>query len=164
MSSTIGKQPIVYERLRKLEYLEWVQLETSRMYGPATNIMLREASRDTCIDNIPIRKETTLKVELLASHYNSKYYAEPFKFNPSRWSETSALDPYAFGGFSYGARTCLGKQLAYITTKVITVVLLERYSHIQVDPSSQISFCVRSFYTPTPFLTQLTRPQTQEEK
>jgi hypothetical protein len=32
------------------------------MYGPATNILLREAAQDTFIDNIPILKGTGLKI------------------------------------------------------------------------------------------------------
>jgi len=40
------------------------------MYGPATSIMLREAAKDTYIDNVPIRKGTGIKIELMGNHYN----------------------------------------------------------------------------------------------
>ena len=35
------------------------------MFGPATSVFLREAMKDTSVDNIPILKGTGLKISLL---------------------------------------------------------------------------------------------------
>lgn len=77
-----NEEDVTFANLRKIEYLEWVQLETTRMYGPATSIFLREAVKDTTIDNIPILKGVGLKMELLPNHYNEKYFKNPLKFDP----------------------------------------------------------------------------------
>ncbi len=63
-------EEISFSNLKGLRYLEWVQNEVTRMYGPATSVFLREVVQDTNIDNIPIMKGTGLKIELLPSHYN----------------------------------------------------------------------------------------------
>jgi cytochrome P450 len=77
---------INFKNLKEIKYLEWVQLETPRMYGPATSIFLREAVQDTYVDNIPIFKGVGVKMELLPNHYSEKYFKNALKFDPMRWS------------------------------------------------------------------------------
>ena len=47
---------ITYEKLKTMEYLEWILLETTRHYGPAANIFLRRAEKDHILIDIPIIK------------------------------------------------------------------------------------------------------------
>jgi cytochrome P450 len=110
------------------------------MYGPATSIFLREAVKDTNIDNIPIFKGVGLKMELLPNHYNEKYFKNPLKFDPLRWQEIDEVAPFSYGGFGFGARTCLGKHLAYLSTKIIIIMLMKRYKSISIDKKSDIRF------------------------
>lgn len=120
------------------------------MYGPGTSILLREADVDTYIDNVPIMKGTGLKIEMLASHYNSKLYKEPFKFDPVRW-QNKDIDPYTLGGFGLGAHACLGKSLALLASKIIAVVLLSRYEKMQIESEKVINFVFHGNYKPEPF-------------
>lgn len=96
------------------------------MYGPATSILLRQAKQDTYLENIPILQSTGIKIEMLASHYNNKFYTDPHVFNPYRW-EHREIDPFAFGGFGGGSHSCIGKHLAMVSSKIIIAVMLLRY-------------------------------------
>lgn len=51
-----------FSNIRSIEYLEWCQNETLRMYGPATSILLRETTADTYIDNLPVMSGTGIKI------------------------------------------------------------------------------------------------------
>ena len=98
------------------------------MYGPASSILLRQATTHTYIENIPIVQGTGIKIEMLASHYNPRIYKDPFKFDPARWSSQDPdTHPFSFGGFGSGAHSCIGKQLALLTTKIVVCVMLLRY-------------------------------------
>lgn len=63
-------------------------------------------------------------------------------FRPERWeSETNSLPPFAFGGFSAGARTCIGKHLAMLESKIIVVKLLMRYKDLKLkEPNVRVNF------------------------
>jgi cytochrome P450 len=52
------------------------------MYGPGTGIMLREATHDHKLGDIPILKGTGLYMSAVPNHYNPKYFPEPFEFKP----------------------------------------------------------------------------------
>jgi hypothetical protein len=49
--------------------------------------------------------------------------------------------------------------LAYLATKVIVVMLLKRYRKIEIVKNSEIRFCLKGFYTPSPFQSTLVKPQ-----
>ena len=109
------------------------------MYGPATSILLRQAKSDTYVENIPLLKGTGIKIEMLASHYNPKIYKDPFNFDPTRWSITDPDNhPYSFGGFGSGAHSCIGKQLALLSSKLIICVFLLRYDEIRIKDADKI--------------------------
>ena len=69
-----------------------------------------------------------MKVELIPNHFNSKFYKDPTKYDPTRWQEKD-VDPYILGGFGYGPHACLGKSLALLISKIITTIFLQRYDH-----------------------------------
>lgn len=53
---------ITYIKLRDVDYLQWCLLETTRMYGPGTGILLRQIDQDSYLDNIPVMKDTGFKI------------------------------------------------------------------------------------------------------
>ena len=65
---------ITYEKLKTMEYLEWILLETTRHYGPVNNIFLRKAENDHFLIDIPITKGTYINIMNLPNHYNKRYF------------------------------------------------------------------------------------------
>lgn len=124
-------EDITVENLKKLTYIDWIQYETTRMYGPANGIFLRVATQDNYIKDLPIRKGTILGAQPRGSHYNPKYFKDPNIFRPERWEkDCDGIHPFAFTGFSAGLRTCIGKQLAHLESKIALVKLIKRYKTI----------------------------------
>lgn len=66
---------------------------------------------------------------ILGLMYNEKYYQDPERFNPERWNDKSMLtnEPYSFIPFSAGPRSCIGKYLALMESKVIMVHFLYHF-------------------------------------
>lgn len=82
-----SNEDYTYENIKKLTYLEWVQNETTRYYGPSTKMFERNATEDHFIKDIPIKKGTNINIKLLGNHHNPKYFKDPQEFRPERWEK-----------------------------------------------------------------------------
>jgi cytochrome P450 len=71
-----------YENLKKMKFIDCIQEEVSRIYGPGTGVFLREATKDTQLLNIPIKKGTSLSIKPMQNHCNPLYFEEPLIFKP----------------------------------------------------------------------------------
>ena len=104
-----------HQNLKKFVYIDNVMKETLRFYPPVNRLFVRIALEDGYINEVPIKKKTSLNIQTLGVHYSEKYYKNPIKFRPERWiSECDNLPAFAFNGFSGGPRTCIGKHLALL--------------------------------------------------
>ena len=74
-----------YENLKKFKYIDALQKQTTRAYGPANLLFLREAKVDNYLNGIAIKKGTLVSANCYANHYSEKYFKEPMKFRPERW-------------------------------------------------------------------------------
>lgn len=59
-----------YENLKKFTYIEKVQKEAIRMYGPATGIFSRYAVNDTFIKDVPVMKDARVRYTFAGVHMN----------------------------------------------------------------------------------------------
>ena len=57
-----------YDNLKKLTYIDCVQKEVTRFYGPANNVILREAAKDHYLKEVPIQKGTFFGVNYMGMH------------------------------------------------------------------------------------------------
>jgi cytochrome P450 len=78
-------EDITFENLKKLTYIDWIQYETTRMYGPANGIFLRIAKEDNYLKDLPITKGTVVSTQPRGNHFNPKYFKDPNVFRPERW-------------------------------------------------------------------------------
>jgi cytochrome P450 family 6 len=86
--------------------------ETLRKYPPVP-ILSRECSKPYEIPGIDAVLETGTKViiPLIAIHHDPKYYPEPDRFDPERFSEEEKRKRhhYVYLPFGEGPRICIGK-------------------------------------------------------
>ena len=90
------------------------------------------------------------------AHYNKKYFGEDADvFRPERWEkECDEIPSFAIGGFSAGARTCIGKHLALLESKIGLIKFLRRYEKIMI-PEGDFKFEVHLVYAFKQFHTKL---------
>ena len=81
----MGDNDFSIDNLKNLKYIDAVMKETTRIYGPANFILLRQATRDCQLDGVNIPKGTALTYNSIAIHYNEDIYPQPFQFKPERW-------------------------------------------------------------------------------
>ena len=88
-------------------------------------------------DGQTIRKGTTLYIFIIGVHYDSNVFPQPEKFDPDRFSKSSATNedrsPYAFIPFSAGSRNCIGLFLILHTTSIYgaSFILGQRFALLE---------------------------------
>ncbi|XP_045535829.1 cytochrome P450 9e2 [Papilio machaon] len=138
---------IDYNAIQRMKYLDMVVSEVLRLWPPAP-VADRKAARDynlgrpnsTAQEDYIIRKGETVQIPIWAFHRDPKYFPDPEKFDPDRFSEENKhkIDPFSYMPFGVGPRNCIGSRFALCELKVALYQLLQ---HIEV------STCAR---TPVP--------------
>ncbi|XP_044728535.1 cytochrome P450 4C1-like isoform X2 [Chrysoperla carnea] len=123
-----NKDSIDFDDLPKLKYMEMVIKESMRLIATGP-IIAREVSQDIKTGNNIIPKGATVAIPIFAIHRNYKYWKNPLKFDPERFTPENIKNqhPYAFIPFSAGPRNCIGIRYAWILMKATLATLLSRY-------------------------------------
>lgn len=118
-----------------MEFTEYFIDEILRMWPPATGTLARVAKEDIKIGAFSIPKGTLVGSNILGLMHNPKYYNKPEIFNPYRWTQDTlhTKEPYAFVPFSAGPRSCIGKYVAIMETKLIIIHFLNKFKLERTD-------------------------------
>ncbi|CAH0380969.1 unnamed protein product [Bemisia tabaci] len=122
---------ITFEDLKKLQYLEQVVKETLRKY-PTAGFIHRECTEPFHIpdSSIVVEKGVRLFISTCGLHRDPKYFPEPDKFDPDRFSKENIhkIVPGSYLPFGEGPRVCVGKQLALMNIKHMVMNLVSDYT------------------------------------
>ncbi|XP_071441796.1 cytochrome P450 6k1-like [Hetaerina americana] len=114
------KGEISYDTLRSMPYLDKVINETLRKY-PALAALDRYCTQEYRNPdfNLVIPKGMSVLVPIIGIHYDPRYYPDPEKFDPERFSEEAknSRPSYAFMPFGEGPRICIGMRFAQMQIK-----------------------------------------------
>lgn len=98
--------------LKDLPYLEQVFNETLRKY-PIVDFLQRSAVEEYELPetNLKLAKNQVVLISTYGIHHDEKYYPNPTKFDPERFTpdEIAARHPCAYLPFGVGPRHCIGK-------------------------------------------------------
>jgi len=141
-----GKVPELTD-LSKFKYLDMVIKENLRLGTPTTALVPRAARDDIEIENVKIRKNDGVNINLYALHHHPDFWENPFKYDPERFSEerSKGRHPYSYMPFSHGKRSCLGTNFSQIIQKVLLIMLLQKYVLHGVTTDVKLgNFCLRT--------------------
>nr|AVL92875.1 CYP450 [Locusta migratoria] len=134
-----GGQPS-YEQVIGCQYLDMVISETLRMYTPLSAMdrvcvrPYRLPATDTC-PAVDLRPGDIIWLPVRAIHFDPKYYTEPKRFDPERFSPENKhlIKPYTYFPFGSGPRICIGQRFAMMEMKVLLLYFLSRFSFQMVS-------------------------------
>lgn len=123
-----GRAPTVDE-LATLDLLPRVLKESMRLYPPAWKFE-RMAIEDDVVGGVRVPKKTWIGVVTHALHRHPRYWRDPERFDPDRFTEAeSATRPkFAYLPFGAGPRTCIGNHFAMMEAQLILALLLPRFA------------------------------------
>ncbi|XP_076618270.1 cytochrome P450 6k1-like [Colletes latitarsis] len=121
---------VTYEMITSLSYLDRVVSETLRKYPPL-GFLDRIASVDYKVPNsdLVIEKGTPVYISMIGMHYDPKYFPEPEKFDPDRFTdENKQKRPnFVYFPFGEGPHTCIGLRLGLLQAKLGVIQIIRKY-------------------------------------
>lgn len=108
-----------------LDYVDWTLMETLRLHPVSALNGVRMVTAPTWVDSHLIPAGTILVHCAYLLHRNPEYYPRPSVFRPERFDGDPA-DPYLWGPFGGGTRTCVGRGYALAQMRMILALVLSR--------------------------------------
>ncbi|CAH0564136.1 unnamed protein product [Brassicogethes aeneus] len=145
---------ITYEGVMKMKYLDMVISESLRKWpnAPQTDRLcikqytIEPASPDE--KPITLEKGEPVWIPIYALHRDPKYFPNPEKFDPERFSEEnkSKIVPYTYLPFGAGPRNCIGSRFALLEAKLVLCELLRKFQIVPTKKSQiPLKFGIGSF-------------------
>lgn len=114
--------------LPRLEFTGQVFREALRLYPPAW-IIARDAVTDYQLGEVGVPAGSTVVMSPYATHRDPRFWENPEKFEPDRWTgEASANRPkFAFFPFGAGTRVCVGEHFAMMEGVRLLATLAQQW-------------------------------------
>src|SRR5262249_12994988 len=116
-----GRLP-AFADLPNLRYAEMVLAEGMRFYPPAWAIW-RRALADYRAGDYTIPAGAVILMSPYVTHRDPRWFADPDRFDPERWTaERAAARPkFSYFPFGGGARVCIGERFAWMEGVLLLV-------------------------------------------
>ncbi|KAF5273640.1 hypothetical protein FQR65_LT04640 [Abscondita terminalis] len=125
-----------FNAIQQMKYLHMCVSETIRKY-PAVSFIHRECVDDYQVPghDLVIEKGTPIIVGLYGLHYNSKYFPDPYKYDPERFNSENVQNSIncTYLPFGEGPRSCVGQLLGLLIVKKAIINILRNYF---IEPNS----------------------------
>ncbi|HET6246826.1 MAG TPA: cytochrome P450 [Tepidisphaeraceae bacterium] len=125
----LGEKPPCHADLHRLRAVRNVVYESLRLYPPA-DVLGREALGDITIKGVPIAKGMNIFASTWVLHRDRRFFAEPEKFDPGRWTDEfeKSLPRFAYFPFGGGPRFCIGQSFAITEATLALAAIVQRAS------------------------------------
>jgi cytochrome P450 family 49 subfamily A len=125
----ISRQPskLSKDALAAMPYLQACIKETLRLKPPIP-LLGRILQNDLSVYNYHIPRGTYLLMVTSLSSWREEYFEDAHKFMPERWlTPVDDMQVFASIPFGYGAKACLGKELAEMQIGVLITKILRNF-------------------------------------
>lgn len=128
IDTVLNGHPPTFEDVPKLPYTKKVLTESMRLYPPAW-VLGREAITPLQIGNYVIPEGAGVLMSQYVIHHDPRYYSDPNRFNPERWTPEfeKSLPSFAYFPFGGGARSCVGEQFAWMEGILLLTTIAQEW-------------------------------------
>ncbi|KAE9393363.1 cytochrome P450 [Gymnopus androsaceus JB14] len=139
IDEVLGGEPVQYQDLSKMVYLNAVMRETLRL-APTAPIRTTVALEDTCLANGKyfIKGGSTLFVNAWVYQKDPKVWGKDAnEFHPERMlnGKFDSLPPNSWQPFGFGIRGCIGRPFAWQEVSLVMASILQKFDLSFVDPA-----------------------------
>ena len=113
----------------RLRYTEMVIAEAMRLYPPAW-ILGRRALKDYKLGPYIVPAGAIVVMSPYVMHHDARYFPDPFRFDPDRWTpEARAARPqFSYFPFGGGPRRCIGEGFAFMEAIMVLATLAQKWT------------------------------------
>ncbi|XP_053683474.1 cytochrome P450 9e2-like [Sabethes cyaneus] len=131
-------RPLDYDTLQKMKYMDMCVSESLRLWAPipmVDRLCIRDYQVDDRELNFVIDKGTSILIPIHALHRDARYFPDPEKFDPERFSEANKanINLGAYIPFGTGPRNCIGSRFALMEVKAIVYHMLLQFSFVRTE-------------------------------
>jgi cytochrome P450 len=139
LSSVLSDRAPTYDDLPRLPFTRKVVLESMRLFPPA-DLLGREATADGEVGGIEVPQGTCVFMSQWVMHRDSRYFHDPSRFAPERWTEEfqRSLPRFAYFPFGGGPRVCIGQAFALAEAALSLAMICQRFSFAR-DPTFKLT-------------------------
>jgi len=132
-----GRMP-AYEDNPRLRYVEMVLAESMRLYPPAW-AMGRQALNDFQLGDFFLPAKTTVLISQFITHRDARFFPDPLRFDPERFTPEAKARRTKFSYFPFGAgfRQCIGESLAWMEAVLVLTTLAQKWK-LQMVPGHKV--------------------------
>ena len=122
-----GRLPTVAD-IPSLQFVEKVVTEAMRLYPPAWAIG-RRAIEPYPIGGYLAPARTIVLMSQWVMHRDARFFPEPERFNPDRWTPDfkASLPKFAYFPFGGGPRQCIGESFAWMELVLVVAVMAQHW-------------------------------------
>jgi cytochrome P450 len=128
-----GRLPAVAD-IPRMPFVEQVITESMRLYPPAWMIG-RRALREYPVGDFVLPARALVLLSPYITQRDPRYFAEPDRFLPARWTPEfkTSLPPFAYFPFGGGSRRCIGEPFAWMELMLLVSTIAQRWTFRPVD-------------------------------
>ena len=122
-----GKLPTV-DDLPRLRYTEMLLHESMRLFPPAW-IMGRRALNPYPLGSYIVPAGGTVLISQYVTHHDPRFFPDPFRFDPERWTpEARAARPkFSYFPFGGGPHLCIGEPFSWMEITLVVATLAQKW-------------------------------------
>lgn len=125
---SLGDRLPSFDDLPHLPYTAMIFAESLRLYPPLWAVG-RKALRECQIGEFRIPAGSVVILSPYVTHHDARYFPEPFRFDPERWTAgaKAARPKFSWFPFSAGSRGCLGESFAWAEGLLCLATLAQKW-------------------------------------
>ncbi len=121
-------RPSTVDDVSRLHYTEMVVAESMRLYPPAW-AMGRKALHDFSLGSYSLPARTTVLMCQYVTHRENRFFPDPLRFIPERWTDDgkAKLTRLAYFPFGAGGRQCIGESFAWMEAVLVMATIAQKW-------------------------------------
>ncbi|CAB5388304.1 unnamed protein product [Rhizophagus irregularis] len=135
IDKTLGGRLPTFDDLSNMEYLTQVVKESLRVYLPGSFVarLLKSETILPTMDeskDLRLKANTTILYPIPLYHEDPKFFTQPEKFDPTRFSpdKIKNIEPNTYCPFGFGPRICPAERFALMDIKMVTCLILQKFN------------------------------------